>query len=200
VWRRYDNGVMATQRNLPGMKDGVTKSECLLLFLSGRREAVKGGESVPDAAGEYEVRALFNGSCLKYPMTENRLRSDARFGWFLFLKYQGLFTRWFCHEEMATAHEQKLRCVGVRETELRHGKPDFALEKSRALFGGKDGGPVNENAPANVRLLDDVCFLPFRREQHEIGAMLAEIIRQAKTAATVLEQGEEEFFDVNGVE
>jgi hypothetical protein len=63
VW--YDNGMtVATKRNLPGMKDGVTKSECLLMFLSGRKESEQAGESIADTAGEYE----------------------------------GLFTRWFCHE------------------------------------------------------------------------------------------------------
>ena len=94
-------------------------------------------------------------------------------------EYEGPFTRWFCHEEMRTALEQELRFVGVMETELRHGKLDFALEQSRGLTGGKDGGPVNENAPDNVHLLSDLCFIPFRRQEHEVPAMLKEIIRQA---------------------
>ena len=85
--------------------------------------------------------------------------------------YEGPFSRWFCHEEMAAAHAAGLRCVGVMETEPRHGMPDFALEKSRALTGGKDGGPVNANAPQNVHLLDDICFVPLRRQEHEVQAM-----------------------------
>jgi hypothetical protein len=143
VW--YDYGVVATKRNLPGMKEGVTKSECLLIFLSGRKEVVQDGEGVADPAG----------------------------------KYEGTFTRWFCHEEMRTAHEQELRFVGVMETELRHGKPDFALEESQALTGGSDGGPVNTNAPDHVYLLSGLCFIPFRRQEHEVVAMLKEIERQA---------------------
>jgi GTPase SAR1 family protein len=96
--------------------------------------------------------------------------------------YEGPFTRWFCHEEMATAHAERLRCVGVMETEERRGKPDFALEKSRALTGGCDGGPVNVNAPRNIHLLDDVCMIPLRRQQHEVEGMLAEIQRHAVQA------------------
>eukprot|EP01043_Picozoa_sp_COSAG02_P037604 COSAG02_NODE_2835_length_7924_cov_8.681534_4_plen_1683_part_00 len=156
VW--YDNGVAATKRNLAGMKDGVTKSECLLICLSGRKESVQAGESVADAAGEYE----------------------------------GTFTRWFCHEEMRMARQQNLRFVGVMETELRHGKPDFALEKSRARTGGKDGGAVHEYVEANLRLKDDICFIlmpSFRRQEHEVPAMLKEIIRQAFPNKQVIREG-----------
>eukprot|EP01043_Picozoa_sp_COSAG02_P024011 COSAG02_NODE_1299_length_13382_cov_14.723858_4_plen_441_part_00 len=153
VW--YDNGVKATKRTLPGMKDGVTKSECLLLFLSGRKEVLLDGEGVADTAGDYE----------------------------------GPFTRWFCHEEMSTAREQKLRFVGVMETELRHGKPDFALEKSRAQTAGDDGGPIHEDVEDNLQLLKDLCFIPFRRQEHEVPAMLKEIIRQATPSGTEPEPG-----------
>jgi hypothetical protein len=41
------------------------------------------------------------------------------------------------------------------------------------------GGPVNKNAPDNVHLLSDLCFIPFRRQDHEVPAMLQEITRQA---------------------
>jgi hypothetical protein len=161
VW--YDYGVVATKRNLPGMKEGVTKSECLLIFLSGRKEVVQDGEGVANPAG----------------------------------KYEGTFTRWFCHEEMRTAHEQELRFVGVMETELRHCKPDFALEKSQALTGGSDGGPVNTNAPDHVYLLSGLCFIPFRRQEHEVVAMLKEIERQAALpgGGLGLEPEPEEFGD-----
>ena len=135
VW--YDNRQMATDRNLIGMKKGVAESECLLIFLSGRKET----DTLPDSNGQYE----------------------------------GTFTRWFCHEEMAAATANRLRFVGVMETEDRRGKPDFAQEKRRAL-----GPPlVNGHAPQNVRLLDELCFIPFRRQQHEVEAMLKEIVRQA---------------------
>eukprot|EP01043_Picozoa_sp_COSAG02_P099014 COSAG02_NODE_35139_length_473_cov_0.820856_1_plen_121_part_00 len=78
------------------------------------------------------------------------------------------------------AREQELRFVGVMETDERHCKPDFALEKSRACTGGTDGGPVHDkHVEANLRLMDEVCFIPFRRQKHEVGSMLKEIIRQA---------------------
>ena len=96
--------------------------------------------------------------------------------------YEGPFTRWFCHEEMTTAHEKGLRCIGVMETDDRKGRPDFGLEKSRALTGGSGGGPVNPNAKHNVHLLDDMAFIPYRRQQHEVDAMLKEIQRQAAEA------------------
>ena len=96
--------------------------------------------------------------------------------------YEGPFTRWFCHEEMTTAHEKGLRCIGVMETDDRIGRPDLGLEKSRALTGGSGGGPVNPNAKHNVHLLDDTAFIPYRRQQHEVDAMLKEIQRQAAEA------------------
>ena len=100
-------------------------------------------------------------------------------------RYEGPFTRWFCQEEMVTAHEAGLRCVGVKEEEERFGKPDFALEKSRSLAGGKDGGPIHERAAMNARLLDEVCFIPFRRQQHEMKGMVDEVAR-LRTCARVL--------------
>ena len=92
--------------------------------------------------------------------------------------YEGPFTRWFCHEEMATARAAGVHIIGVQEEDDRHCKPDRALEKSRARTG-KDGGPVHAAAEANLRLLDSVCFVPLRRQQHEVPAMLDEILRQA---------------------
>jgi hypothetical protein len=99
-------------------------------------------------------------------------------------EYEGPFTRWFCHEEMAVAHASRLRCIGVMETEERRGKPDFAQEKERSLHGN-DGVPVNPYAPDNVHLLDDICFIPLRRQEHEVKAMLAEIQSHAQQAPTL---------------
>ena len=48
VW--HDNSQRADQRNLQGMKKGVRESECLMIFLSGRKEK----DGMPDRAGEYE--------------------------------------------------------------------------------------------------------------------------------------------------
>ena len=79
---------------------------------------------------------------------------------------------------MNTAHAERLRCIGVKEEDERHGKPDFAEEKTRAMGGGEGGGPINENARHNIHLLNDVCFIPLRRQQHEVKGMLDEIVRQ----------------------
>jgi hypothetical protein len=91
--------------------------------------------------------------------------------------YESLFTRWFCHEEMDTAHGAHLKFCGVKENDSRHGKPDFGQEKYRALTG-KDGGPVHEKVLDNLHLLDDVCFIEFERQQHLVPAMLDEIKQQ----------------------
>eukprot|EP01045_Picozoa_sp_COSAG04_P018828 COSAG04_NODE_1772_length_5616_cov_6.346384_3_plen_147_part_00 len=63
------------------------------------------------------------------------------------------------------------------------GAPDFAMERSRALTGGREGGAVNPNAEKNVRLLDEICFIPYRRQKHEIPGLLDEIARQSTCAA-----------------
>ena len=125
------------------MKDGVRESECLLIFLSGRKET----NGKPDSNGLYE----------------------------------GPFTRWFCHEEMAAARENGIVVVGCQEEDEGRNKPDRALEKSRAHSGGTDGGPVHEtHVEANLRYLDDICFSPFRRARHEVQPMIDEIARQAR--------------------
>ena len=94
-------------------------------------------------------------------------------------KYEGPFTRWFCHEEMSTARQTVARIIGVMETDERHNKPDFVQEKLRAWTGGTGSGAVHEDVEENLKLLDDACFVPLRRQQHEIPAMLGEILRQA---------------------
>ena len=104
-------------------------------------------------------------------------------------EYEGPFTRWFCQEEMTAAHEAGLRCVGVKEDDERFGKPDFALEKSRSS-SGKDGGPIHERAAMNARILDEICFIDFRRQQHEMKGMIDEVVRQ-RTCAPVLGYTEE---------
>ena len=90
---------------------------------------------------------------------------------------------------MTTAHVEGLRCIGVKETDDRHAIADFALEKERARTGGKNADgvadgqtPVHALAEQNLRLLDEVCFTPFRREAHEIEGMITEILRQARIA------------------
>ena len=70
-----------------------------------------------------------------------------------------------------------LRCIGVKETDERHGRPDFEAEKRRARE------KIHEpHVEQNLRLLDSICFIPFRRELHEIPSMLAEIVRQSTEA------------------
>eukprot|EP01046_Picozoa_sp_COSAG06_P045574 COSAG06_NODE_6321_length_2984_cov_1.050260_5_plen_86_part_00 len=38
---------------------------------------------------------------------------------------------------------------------------------------------ISTSRRTSLRLLDDLCFIPFRRQEHEVPAMLKEIIRQA---------------------
>ena len=148
VW--YDNDQTAEQRNLQGMRRGVQESECLLLFLSGRKETA----GQPDLNGQYE----------------------------------GPFTRWFCHEEMHAAGDHGLEVIGVAETDDRMGKPDVDQERARALTGKSGGLPINEHAGTNIHLLDDVRFIPFRRQEHEMPGMLDEIVRQRPGAEASAEQ------------
>eukprot|EP01047_Picozoa_sp_COSAG01_P036979 COSAG01_NODE_2911_length_6875_cov_93.023318_3_plen_601_part_00 len=93
-------------------------------------------------------------------------------------QYEGPFTRWFCHEEMITAQDADCHIMGVMETDRRHGVPDFALEKQRALSGGEHGGRIHVSAEQNIKLLDNVCFLPRRTQAHEVGSFLQEILAQ----------------------
>jgi hypothetical protein len=95
--------------------------------------------------------------------------------------YEGPFTRWYCHHEMATARSERLPVIGVMEVEERYNKADLVEEKRRARTGGANGGPISEHAEDILALLDgpnSVVFLPFRRQQHETEAMLAEICSQ----------------------
>ena len=72
----------------------------------------------------------------------------------------------------------------------------------RAMTGGSNGGPVHEEARENSALLDEVCFIPLRRERHEVPGYLNEII--AEGIATPEEEeppeeegGEDESFEVH---
>jgi hypothetical protein len=104
-------------------------------------------------------------------------------------KYEGPFTRWYCHEEMAAAHRAGVGFVGVKEDDDRYNKPDFALEKSRARQGGKnaagvfdDATPVSQHVQQNLQLLDELCFINYRRQEHEVAGMLREVVRLAAMA------------------
>ena len=76
-----------------------------------------------------------------------------------------------------------LRCCGVMETDSSHGRPDFAQEARRAVLDTKRGDKVHEHAEQHIRLLDEVCFIPLRRQQHEMAPMIHEIIRQSQTTS-----------------
>ena len=155
------------------MRKGVEDSVCLLIFLSGRKETVGAdGVGIPDPSGQYE----------------------------------GPFTRWFCHEEMHKAHVCGLKFVGVKEDDSRFGKAHFGQEKTRSMNGKDDRttrncqncchcfgakatgrtGLVHKHAAANLHLLDDVCFINFRRQKHDVAAMLDEIERQFALDAPAL--------------
>jgi GTPase SAR1 family protein len=95
--------------------------------------------------------------------------------------YEGPFTSWYCHHEMATARSERLPVIGVMEVDERYNKADLAEERHRARTGGANGGPITPHAEDILALLDgpnSVMFLPFRRQQHETEAMLAEICSQ----------------------
>ena len=82
---------------------------------------------------------------------------------------------------MATARSERLPVIGVREVEDRYNKADLAEEKRRARTGAANGGPITPRAEDILALLDgpnSVVFLPFRRQQNEMEAMLAEICSQ----------------------
>jgi hypothetical protein len=79
---------------------------------------------------------------------------------------------------MAAARDSGLQIVGVMEEDIRHGRPNFDEERRRALTGGKNGGPVHPQAEENIKLLNQVCFIPRRTQEHEVRAMVDEINRQ----------------------
>jgi hypothetical protein len=115
-------------------------------------------------------------------------------------EYEGPFTRWYCHEEMATARKHGLTIVGVKEEDVRFGKPDFELERQRGMMGGKVGadgvcGPVHLQAPENLELLNKVCFISRRTQQHEIKGYIAEVIRQGVELPLASTRGANEGID-----
>jgi hypothetical protein len=79
---------------------------------------------------------------------------------------------------MTAAHKENLVCVGVVETDRRTGLPDFSLEKER-------GRTVHPQAPKNLKILDEYCFVPFEMQEHTIPAMLAEIGRLMSASPTL---------------
>ena len=58
------------------------------------------------------------------------------------------------------------------------------------MTGGKDGGPVHEQAAENLKLLTKVCFISRRTQQHELPAYLNEIIAEGIKAAQERQQEE----------
>ena len=92
--------------------------------------------------------------------------------------YEGPFTRWYCHQEMAAARSERLPVIGVMEVEDRYNKADFAEERRRARTGGANGGPISEHAENILALLEgdrSVVFINFRRDQDEWKLMLDKI-------------------------
>ena len=80
--------------------------------------------------------------------------------------------------EMATALDAKVKIIGVKEAEEKSGKaPDFKEEKRRCTAA------VSDCADYVVGLLDSICFIPYRRQKHEVKGMLDEIERQAFSPA-----------------
>lgn len=88
---------------------------------------------------------------------------------------KGLMGRPYCQKEQRWAIRYGCKFVGVMETDDRHGKTDFAIEKAAA--------------PADLRqLLDEIEFQPYQRREYLVEAMLDEIVRrgncQARSDAT----------------
>ena len=71
--------------------------------------------------------------------------------------------------------------------------PDFGQEKARALTAGDGGGPINSQAHLNIHLLDDVCFIPFRRQEHEVKGLLDEIERQRDCAPVLIPHSDKPY-------
>jgi hypothetical protein len=102
-------------------------------------------------------------------------------------EYEGVFTRWYCHEEMNEAHVAGLKVVGVQEHASAPCRPDFALERSRALSAGRDAdgnpAPISPHAEQNLELLQSVCFdTLFERKKAMVDAMMKEIVRLTREA------------------
>jgi hypothetical protein len=93
-------------------------------------------------------------------------------------EYQGTFTRFYCHEEITEARKQRLTVIGVKETDPRFGAPDFGEEKSRAMCGGKNGGPVHKHAEENLRLLDDTSYIERQTSTPYLQQYVNEILKQ----------------------
>lgn len=165
VW--YDNAMPATERNLDGMRRGVRASATLILFLSGREET----DGQPDKHGQYEgegdLRPLPSVSFLDLGSLQRVAKKMLTHSALLVL-CAGLFTRYYCHAEMAEARDADLQIVGVMEEDARHGRPKFDEERRRALTGGENGGPVHPRAEENISLLDQVCFIPRRTQVRTI--------------------------------
>ena len=150
-WR--DNDQKMEQRDIPGMCEGVRTSCCVLLFYSGRFERrMPNGESIADTA---------NGS------------------------YESPFTRWFCHLEMLIARSNRVPVVVVKEENDRFNRPNRGRDRDRLreLTGGWDFSTYSNESTQDV-VNGNLTFLsrpsiPFRRQEHEQEALLAEVERQA---------------------
>ena len=80
------------------------------------------------------------------------------------------------------------------QTDDRYGVPDFAEEKQRALTAGPDGGPVSDRAEEIIELLDDIVFIPLRREAHEVACYHQQILKQGVEMAGKRGEDEDKAF------
>ena len=81
--------------------------------------------------------------------------------------------------------DEDVHIIGVKETDDRYGVPDFAEEKQRALTAGPDGGPVSDRAEEILEVLDDIVFIPLRREAHEVACYHQQIRKQGVEMAAI---------------
>ena len=84
-----------------------------------------------------------------------------------------VFKRAFPHNRASAG-----AAAGPRRLDRRVG----AAPRWRDGDGNPDGSPVSRHAEQNLELLEELCFIPFERQQHLVDAMLDEIERLAIAA------------------
>jgi hypothetical protein len=83
----------------------------------------------------------------------------------------GVMSRPFCNKEQRWGKAYQCNLIGILETDSRHGAP----QPPEKIFKQE-----KDSAPEDLKhLLDDVEFMPYRRREFELEAMVKEIVRRA---------------------
>ena len=157
-WR--DNDQNMEERDVAGMRDGIKKSDCFLLFYSGRFETIleRTGEAVVDTHGTYES-----------PFTRKYCHIE-------------MLT---CHQQglpvvvVQDVNDSRNRSVRNREWDrMREESVHWDLSVYSDIAAREQ---TNDIVERNMELMSQLS-IPFRRQKHEVdGALLPEIVRQART-------------------